>query len=204
MYEELTGGNVKKCIKIYKQYVDIFSMGEFFDKILRPVMHKIGNDWSNNKINIATEHVASNIAQALVRIIVTEQTTNAKDNIKVMLCVPVGEEHHLGCDVLETYLAVKGFTVYNMETSIPTQSILDFIKINRPDAVLVSITIEDNLVAGQRLVKKISDRYDIPILIGGYALQADKTLDFDGTIIDDMKLNDMPKLLRNAIKELNN
>ena len=199
MYKELINGDIQKCIKIYNQYVDVFAVEDFFDKILRPVMHKIGDDWFNDRISIATEHVASNIAQALIRVIM-QQTANTKDKIKVLLCVPVGEEHHLGCDVLETYLAIKGFKVYNMETSIPTESILDFIKVNRPDVVLVSITIEDNLAAGKRLVRKICDRYDVPVMVGGYAVQANKTPDFDGMVIDDIKLGDVPRLLKSAAR----
>ena len=200
MYEELTNGNIQECIRVYKQYVDVFAVEDFFDRVLRPVMHKIGDDWFNDKISIATEHVASNMAQALVRVIM-QQTANTKDKIKVLLCVPVGEEHHLGCDILETYLTIKGFKVYNMETSVPTESILDFIKVNRPDVVLVSITIEDNLAAGQRLVKRISDSYDMPVMVGGYAVQTDDPLDFDGIVVNnDVRLGSMPKLLKSAVR----
>ena len=167
MYKKLTEGNIEDCVKIYEEYMKIFSASDFFDRILRPVMYKIGDDWSKDKISIATEHVASNIAQTLVKIIM-DQVSNSKNKKKVLICVPVGEEHHLGCDVLETYLSIKGFKVYNMGTSIPTESILSFIDNNKPDIILISITLEDNLLAGQRLVKNVRKEHKIPIMIGGY------------------------------------
>ncbi|MCI4433122.1 MAG: cobalamin B12-binding domain-containing protein, partial [Nitrosopumilus sp.] len=114
------------------------------------------------------------------------------------VCVPVGEEHHLGCDVLETYLSIKGFKVYNMSTSMPTESILSFIENNKPDVILVSITLEDNIPAGQRLVKKIKEQYNIPILIGGFALQSKKIPKFEATVISDIPLDEIPKILRTA------
>ena len=195
LFKKLTDGNIEECIKIYKNYVEIFNIADFFDKILRPVMVKIGKDWETGKLTIATEHVASNIAQTLVKIIM-EQSSGTGNKKKVMICVPVGEEHHIGCDVLETYLTIKGFKVFNMGTSIPTESIMGFINMKKPDIVLISITIQDNILAGQRLAKKIRGQSKIPILVGGYAMQIENTPKFEGNVIGDTSLEDIPKILR--------
>ena len=195
LFKKLTDGNIEECIKIYKNYVEIFNIADFFDKILRPVMVKIGKDWETGKLTIATEHVASNIAQTLVKIIM-EQSSGTGNKKKVMICVPVGEEHHIGCDVLETYLTIKGFKVFNMGTSIPTESIMEFINMKKPDIVLISITIQDNILAGQRLAKKIRGQSKIPILVGGYAMQIENTPKFEGNVIGDTNLEDIPKILR--------
>ena len=197
LYKKLTQGNIEDSVKIYEDYVKIFNSSDFFDKILRPVMYDIGEHWSTNKISIATEHVASNIAQTLVRIIMDKVSGSSKKK-KILICVPVGEEHHLGCDVLETYLSIKGFKVYNMGTSMPTESIIGFIENNKPDMVFISITLPDNLSAGQRLVKKIKEEYNIPILIGGYALQSEKIPKFDGKVIVNSNLEELPKIIRTA------
>ena len=195
LFKKLTSGNIEECIKIYKNYVEIFNIADFFDKILRPVMAKIGKDWETGKLTIATEHVASNIAQTLVKIIM-DQSSGTGNKKKVMICVPVGEEHHIGCDVLETYLTIKGFKVFNMGTSIPTESIMEFINMKKPDIVLISITIQDNVLAGQRLAKKIRGQSKIPILVGGYAMQIENTPKFEGNVIGDTSLEDIPKILR--------
>ncbi|EGG43003.1 response regulator receiver protein [Candidatus Nitrosarchaeum limnium SFB1] len=197
LYKKLTEGDIQSSVKIYQEYIKIFNPGDFFDKILRPVMYKIGEDWASNTISIATEHVASNVAQTLVKIIMDE-VTGAANKKKILVCVPLGEEHHLGCDVLETYLSIKGFKVYNIATSIPTESILSFIEYNKPDIVLISITLEDNISAGQRLVKKIKDQYDVPILVGGFAFQSEKVHKFNAKVIPDVNLEEIPRILRAA------
>lgn len=79
-----------------------------------------------------------------------------------------------------------------------TESILSFIEYNNQDIVLVSITLEDNISAGQRLVKKIKEQYDIPILVGGFALREEKIHKFDAKIIHDVDLDEIPKILRAA------
>lgn len=197
LYKKLTEGNIEECVKIYQEYTKIFNPADFFDKILKQVMYDIGEDWANNKISIATEHVASNIAQTLVKIIMDSVTGSAKKK-KILICVPVGEEHHLGCDVLETYLSIKGFKVYNMGTSMPTESIISFIENNKPDIVFISITLPDNILAGQRLVRKINDECKIPILIGGYAMQSKKIPKFDAKIISESNLEELPKIIRSV------
>jgi len=197
LYKRLTEGNIEECVKIYHDYTKIFNPADFFDKILKQVMHDIGEDWANNKISIATEHVASNIAQTLVKIIM-DGVSGSANKKKILICVPVGEEHHLGCDVLETYLSIKGFKVYNMGTSIPTESIISFIDNNKPDIVFISITLPDNISAGQRLVRKINGECKIPILIGGNAMQSEKIPKFDAKIISEVNLEDLPKIIRSA------
>ena len=198
LYKKLTDGDINSSVQIYVDYVKIFNSADFFDKILKPVMFQIGDEWAKNKISIATEHVASNVAQALVKIIMDKVTTSGNKK-KILLCVPVGEEHHLGCDVIETYLTNKGYKVFNMGTSIPSESVLHFIEHNNPDIVMISITLEDNLKAGQRLVKKIKENFKVPVVVGGYALEQEKIPKFDAEIFANTALNDLPKLIRTSI-----
>jgi len=197
LYKKLTEGNIEECVKIYQDYTKIFNPADFFDKILKQVMYDIGEDWANNTISIATEHVASNIAQTLVKIIM-DSVSGSANKKKILICVPVGEEHHLGCDVLETYLSIRGFKVYNMGTSMPTESIISFIDNNKPDIIFVSITLPDNILAGQRMVRKINEESNIPILIGGYAMQSEKIPKFNGKIISESNLEELPKIIRSA------
>lgn len=195
LYKKLTKGENLESLKIYQEYTNNFNFVSFFEKILKPVMYEIGERWIGNKISIGTEHVASNTAQILVKTIMKQVSGNAKKK-KILICVPVGEEHRLGCDVLETYLSSKGFKTYNMGSSIPTEAILSFIHDNKPDFVFLSITLKDNLRAGQRLVKKIKEQSEIPILVGGYAVQGKNVPKIDAKIISDITLDEIPKILR--------
>ena len=198
LYKKITQGDIQESLKIYEEFIKIFNIVDFFDKILKPVMSKVGSDWENGKISVGVEHVASNIAQTLVKGIM-EQANGRTTKKKILICVPVGEEHHLGCDVLETYLSMNGFKVFNMSTSAPTESILNFIDDNNPDMILLSITISDNLKSGQRLVRKINQEFDIPIFVGGLAVQGKNIPKFDGEIIDDLSLYGIKKKIGSGI-----
>ena len=197
IYKKFTQGDIKASLKIYEDFEKLFSAADFFDKILRPVMYTVGENWASSKISIATEHVASNVAQGLVKIIM-DRNKGESNKKKVLICVPQGEEHRLGCDVLETYLSSKGFKIYNLANSAPNESVLSFIETSKPDIVFVSITLEDNIKPGQRLVKKITDSYDIPIFVGGFAMENEKNPKFDATILKDIALEQIPRVIRAA------
>lgn len=197
LYKKFTQGDIKSSLNIFEDYEKLFSAADFFDKILRPVMYKIGDDWANNKISIATEHVASNVAQGLVKIIM-DRNQGESSKKKVLICIPQGEEHRLGCDVLETYLSSKGFKVYNLANGAPNESIVSFVETSKPDVIFVSITLDDNIKPGQRLVKKISDSFDIPIFVGGFALENEKTPKFDATVLKNISLEQIPRIIRAA------
>lgn len=187
LFQSLLEGDIERSECVYSDYAKTTSAGDFFEKILRPVMYMIGDGWKAGKISIASEHVASNTAQTLIRSIF-RRTPERSAKAKVLICVPAGEEHHLGCDMLEVLFSIKGFKVFNMKTPVPTRSILDFIGDNRPDCVLVSVTLEENLVASQRMVKKIRMQYDMPIFVGGYAVQSGKIPAFQAEVIRDIDL----------------
>ena len=57
---------------IYTAFVSSNSLDQFYERIMTPVMTEIGYLWSEGKLSIATEHVASNIAHSLVKVIADE------------------------------------------------------------------------------------------------------------------------------------
>ncbi|MDH5569800.1 MAG: histidine kinase, partial [Nitrosopumilus sp.] len=65
-----------------------------------------------------------------------------------------------------------------------------------PELVMVSITLEDNLKAGRRLIKKIKENFKIPVIVGGYALEQEKIPKFDAEIFANLSLDQLPKIIR--------
>jgi len=195
----LTEGDLQGVKKVYGGFLNSNSLDQFFENILNPVMKKIGEMWSNGILSVATEHVASNIAHSLVKII-NEERKHKGTNGKIIVTTPVGEEHNLGCSVLESYLANKGFTIFNLSPSTPAESVLNFMKGVSADGVIISITLSDSIPAAQRLIKKIREfNKKIPVFIGGQALIVGSKAKFDATIIDSSySLAQLPKNLKKS------
>ena len=196
-FSSLTEGVLKDSIQLYESFVGQSTIEKFYEKIMNPVMAKIGDMWSVGKLSIATEHVASNVAQSLVKIISDNHKKNKLDKGKVIITTPVGEDHCIACNVLESLLLSKGFTIFNLSPSTPAESLIQFIKTVRPTAILISITLEDNIKSGQRLAKKIHDTHKkLPIFVGGQAFLNNTRSKFDATLIENTRqLDQIPRIL---------
>ena len=129
-------------------------------------MTKIGDLWEEKKLGVAAEHIASNVAQNLIKNI-TETNTNNGKNGKVLLTTPQGENHSIGCDVLESFLQNKGFTVFNLAPSTPAKYLVEFMKTSKPNSIVISVTLEENLRSDNRLINKIREKSKKMIVIDG-------------------------------------
>ena len=199
IFNSLTKGDLDKTIEIFEIYNKNFPIENFYDNVLKPAMYKVGDMWASNELSVATEHVASNIAHELVSNII-QKTSKMDHKGKILVCTPSGEEHSLGCRLIESFLKSKGFRVYNLAPSAPAESLITFIQDHNPDAVLISITMEDNVKTGQRLVGKISKEFDVPILVGGQAVVS-QNYKFNATIVSEDSLDKLPKMIRQFVRK---
>ena len=194
-------GDLKESIHLYQSFIVNSNIEQFYEKILNPMMSKVGSMWADGRLSIATEHVASNTAQSLIKIISENHKKNNLDKGKVILTTPVGEEHCLSCNMLESFLLSKGFTTFNLSPSTPANSLVEFIKTIHPTAILISVTLEDNIKPAQRLVKKITDsNKKLDVYVGGQALDNNRSK-FDATVIESsISLEQISRLLHKRKK----
>jgi MerR family transcriptional regulator, light-induced transcriptional regulator len=176
MFTLLTDCNIGGLIELYGKYSKLFGLTEFYDRLLKPVMYRIGDLWEQQKLDVATEHASTNTAISLIKVINERITARIKmreisSQKKAVICTPDGELHGLACNMIESLLLSKGFKVYNISTSIPTEYIMDFTRDLQPDIIFISITLEENIKPAERLIQKIHQKYKnrLPIIVGGSA-----------------------------------
>ncbi|MGA8106037.1 MAG: cobalamin-dependent protein [Nitrososphaeraceae archaeon] len=177
MFTFLTDCNIGGLIGLYEKYSKLFGLIEFYDKLLKPVMYRIGDLWEQEKLDVATEHASTNTAISLIKVINERITARIRmsgisSQNKTVICTPDGELHGLACNMIESLLLSKGFKVYNISTSIPTEYIMDFMRDLQPDIIFISITLAENIKPAERLIQKIHQKYNnrLPVVVGGSAL----------------------------------
>jgi MerR family transcriptional regulator, light-induced transcriptional regulator len=203
LYLNLASGDVDGSAKIYEESRDVLTLEEFYDKILKPVMYDIGMKWEKGVIDITTEHVCTNTAYGLLATI-NQRISKSDNRERILLCCPEGELHGLSASVIESVLKNRGYKVFNATPSIPTDSIISFIKNSEPDLIMISITLSDNIKAGERLVKRIRSDFLTPILVGGLALSFRRYNNFHGAIISkpqENSMEDVLRLIRSSLKK---
>ena len=196
-FRALIIGDKNKVSAIFDQFITTNELGQFYRKIFIPTMTKIGDEWEAKKLSVAAEHIASNVAENLIKNISDKTKTDGKKG-KILLTTPYGENHSIGCSVLESFLQNKGFIVFNLAPSTPSQDLVNFMKSAKPNSIVISITLKDNIKAGQRLVSQIRQKSKkIPIYVGGQAFQNNLNVKFDAKVVDNFSdFNAVVKLLK--------
>lgn len=210
MFVFLTDCNVISLIGLYEKYSRLFGLTEFYDKLLKPVMYRIGDLWEQEKLDVATEHASTNTAIGLIKAINERITTRTRvlgtlSQYKTVICTPNGELHGLACNIIESLLLSKGFKVYNISTSIPTEYIIEYIRDLEPDIIFISITLAENIKPAERLIQQIHLKYNnkLPIVVGGSAFnKIDQYQDsmINAFLIKNASFDDIMKLARVSIQ----
>ncbi len=181
MLDLLINYDIEALFKTFERYSRIFGLVKFYERLLTPVMYKVGELWGNGTLDIATEHICSNAAHTLVKIInekVSKQKQPSTEVKKILLCTPEGEMHSLGCMVIESVLISKGYSVFNIAPSVPSTSVITFANKLEPDLIIISITLTENINAATRLINHIQTtmaEYP-PILLGGAGIRSVKKI----------------------------
>ena len=206
----LNNCNVKGLVDIYEKYSRLFGLSDFYDKLLKSVMYRIGDLWQKGQLDVATEHASTNTGISLIKIInerITARTRSQKysSKYKAVICTPDGELHGLACNMIESLLLNNGFKVYNISTSIPTDEGTKYIHDVRPDIVLISVTLSENIRSAERLIQQIQTKYNnkLPIVVGGSAFN-NRNHYLNSTssafLMKEASFDDIMKLVKASIK----
>src|SRR5919112_2854427 len=129
LLEKLRVYEINDLVKIHNEYTkSVYSLLDFYEKLLIPVLHKIGDQWEKGEIDVATEHVCSNATNSLIDLInqkninkkTSKSSLSSTTNRPIILCTPEGELHSIGCKIIESLLLEKGYEVYNITSALPT------------------------------------------------------------------------------------
>ena len=208
MFMLLNDCNISGLVDIYEKYSRLFDLTAFYDKLLKPLMYRIGDLWQKGQLDVATEHASTNTAIGLIKIInkrIIARTKESSSQYKAIICTPDGELHGLACNMIESLLLSKGFKVYNISTSIPTDEGIQYIHEVRPDIVFISVTLSENIRSAQRLIQQIQTKYNnkLPIVVGGSAFNSTNhylNSTSNTFLIKDASFDDIMKLVKASIQ----
>ena len=205
--DSLKTGKIEHLTKVAEEFKERENLSSFYEDILKPVMYEIGSLWQNNQIDIGIEHVCSNMANRTIHIL-TESIKQRTNSESILMCTPDGELHNIACNMIESVLLEKGFKTSNISPSIPTDSVIAYMRETNPSIVLLSVTLHDNIGSALRLITKMNLHFQTPILLGGQAInncsekeRREIELSYTNvTVIANSTLESLIRVIRSIIK----
>jgi excisionase family DNA binding protein len=144
------------------------------DEVIRPALTKIGDLWSQGKLEINQEHRASQaITEAMIRL-APELHRKPSNGLSAVCACLEGEQHEFGLRSLAYTLEVEGWKVHYLGVNTPADTLAAFMATTKPELICISCTIlsrRSRVLDQLRLVSQAAGRYGAKVVVGGYSAE---------------------------------
>ncbi len=167
----LLTGNRRMCSGIIQEHLNNQVPVQYlYENIIKKSLYKVGELWESNKISVATEHLASAIVEAILNELYYTVGAGKKNKNSVIVSCVENEFHQIGIKMVSDIFELNGWNSYFLGANTPTDELINFTKIIKPDILAISLTLNFNLPILLSMIQKIrKELADLPILVGGQA-----------------------------------
>lgn len=152
------------------------TLAQVYEDIIVSLLTKTGDLWAQGSLLVSEEHlISAKVRELIVMHANQEYKLNPVPLISekswMGLCVP-GEKHELALLMYSQLLRVNGWNVYYLGTQVPYADLKNAIAKYRPGVLGLSITMSDNQIALDVLIKQLQADFpeQIIIITGGQGL----------------------------------
>lgn len=166
----------------------VLGAGPFAHKIAVPLMHRLGELWSQRKLSIAHEHV---LTAALRNLLGGLLLNRARAGRQLLLATPAGEQHEMGLLLVALLACEAGVGVSYLGAGLPAAEIVAAARRLRPGAVGLSLVTARNRRRAVAVVRKLNAALDghVEMWLGGADAPnvADRIRSFRGVVFSDLQ-----------------
>jgi excisionase family DNA binding protein len=145
---------------------------DFYCDVLTPVLHTIGELWQNGEIGVEDEHLASNVASALIGRLGPRFASRGRTKGTVVIAMPAGERHDLGLAMLGDILRSDGYRVLNLGADTPASALVAALRdVDDISAIALSVVNSERLDTAATSIVAVRESVGaVPVLAGGAAV----------------------------------
>jgi MerR family transcriptional regulator, light-induced transcriptional regulator len=152
------------------------TVADIYLEVLAPGMFQIGELWCDGKVNVAQEHLATQITLGQMDKLRLIQSAPRSLSYRVMVCCVEGEHHFIAARMAADLFQMEGWQVDFLGPDVPTAALIEIVSVRRPNLLALSTTLQSNLRRTRALIKKIRKLPAVPyIIVGGRATLGDNS-----------------------------
>ncbi|NJN69220.1 MAG: hypothetical protein HC801_02200 [Nitrospira sp.] len=119
--------------------VAVIPFEEAVQRILLPLLRRIGEQWHEGHLGTATEHYVTKLVQQKLFSVMNQLPVN-EFGPRVVIACPEGETHEIGAQAVAYIVSTRGCQVYYLGPNLPMSDLVAFCEKICPDLVLLSLT----------------------------------------------------------------
>ncbi len=139
-------------------------------EVLAPSQREVGECWSDNRLSIADEHLATGVTEATLHALGRAAGPPTRDQFVAVACAE-GDWHGIAALMFSEQLRAQGVKVAYLGASMPADHVASFIKQHRPDVLAISCNLP-LFYRGVTALANVAHSLDTPVIAGGRALDA--------------------------------
>jgi MerR family transcriptional regulator, light-induced transcriptional regulator len=144
--------------------------------VIQPALVEIGEGWHRGEIEVATEHLASQVIRGALSGLLRTVGYQHGERLAVVAGAP-GELHDLGAQMLAIFLARRGLRVLFLGGDVPSDSLARITQQLRPDVVALSAASAETAAALAETARHLGTLPLPPrVVFGGQAFEQDASL----------------------------
>jgi MerR family transcriptional regulator, light-induced transcriptional regulator len=152
------------------------SVADIYLDVLAPALFQIGDLWCDGKVNVAQEHLATQITLGQMDKLRLIQSVPRSLSYRVMVCCVEGEHHFIAARMAADLFQMEGWQVDFLGPDVPTAALIEIVSARRPNLLALSTTLQSNLRRTRALIKRIRKLPAAPyIIVGGQAALGDNS-----------------------------
>jgi methanogenic corrinoid protein MtbC1 len=163
----LAGDSVRARALILQRVEHGTSVPEVFVSVLGPAMEEIGDLWACGAVNVAYEHYATAVTQAIVGELAPRmRVAPTSGRLAVIACTP-GELHGLGAEMVARFVEGEGWEAFCLGASTPPGDLAELVDTERPDLVALSTTTSEQMPGAVDALAALRTLHPRPYLVVG-------------------------------------
>jgi methanogenic corrinoid protein MtbC1 len=167
----LLAGRRQDCRDVLASAMDSgMAAQDAYRNLIWPAMEQVAGMYREDRINIATEHMATRISRALADQLQSKLGKAESNGKRILISCADGESEELGAQMCSDLFEAEGWDVYFLGGGVPNDEILQLVGQLRPDILLVFGTQPEGVPDVRRLidlVREVGSNPTMNIMISG-------------------------------------
>lgn len=168
----LLTGQKAKCSELIQEAIQHqnLKLEEIYENLLRPALYTVGKLWEQNKITVATEHLASSIVESILTELYMQLRPSTPNGKRAVLSGVQGEMHQIGVKMVNDVLEKRGWETFFLGTNVPVNDLISFAKGVKPELFAFSMSLYFNLPTLMKTITELRNHFPhTNVIVGGQA-----------------------------------
>lgn len=168
-FNALLKGDRHNCIKLIDQlWEKKVPLHVIYEEVLKKALYQVGELWEENKISVATEHLASAISETIMNKLFLKLNVLYHSDKKVLAGCVENEFHQIGIKMICDMFEAKGYPTFFLGANTPKKDFMELARKINPDIIALSVSVFFHIPDLIKMIETIRNEfYETPILVGG-------------------------------------